>query len=300
MVAAVTLWLGAKVILGMIAAVLFVLIWKYLNKKSLGMQTLLDLVIKDHIRLLSMTIVVSTIPYIQVKDLNQKVGASNSHYLAMGALYAYQITVMALFVQMFVSNIIRYLAVFHQGFLNDIDDENIIRGTRIAIAMTSLTTVPLTDVGYKSVLYSHFSGIQSERITVPNSYPIKMMVALNLVSIVYTQLKIEYYKKKVDMLQPLLQRSQDDEEDIEIEEEPRWSLSTKRNIALCVVSVILVSIYTIYSHSNLEDDQNIERTIIKGLRAITIIQVVLTIIIPLIYIKNTKKLYLYFKQIFGI
>ena len=300
MVAAVTIWLGAKVILGIVAAVLFVLIWKYLNKKSLGMQTLLDLVIKDHIRLLSMTIVVSTIPYIQVKDLHQKVGASSSHYLAMGALYAYQITIMALFVEMFVSNIIRYLAVFHQGFLNDIDDENIIRGTRIAIAMTSLTTVPLTDVGYKSVLYSHFSGIQSERITVPNSYPIKMMVALNLVSIVYTQLKIEYYKKKVDMLQPLLQRSQDDEEDIEIEEEPRWSLSTKRNIALCVLSVILVFIYTIYSHSNPEDHPTIEGTIIKGLRAITIIQVVLTIIIPLIYIKNTKKLCLYFKQSFGI
>ena len=70
MVAEINIWFGAKITINIVSAYIFIRIWKYLDKKPFGMQTLLDELIKDHIRLMSIAMIVTTLPFVQIKQVS--------------------------------------------------------------------------------------------------------------------------------------------------------------------------------------------------------------------------------------
>ena len=106
------LWLDIKVISNLIAAGILVLIWKYLKNKPLGMQTLLDSMIRDCILIVAPNLITSNLMFIKFKE-------EYSHETAMILIKTNQFAMMAWFLQVFVTVTIRYLSIFHQGILTE-------------------------------------------------------------------------------------------------------------------------------------------------------------------------------------
>ena len=94
-----------RVILLILSLIFLNLIWKYLNKKPLGMQTILDQVIKDYIRLGIMGVIPSFL-------VTLKFVKSYAKPTAMAILKIYHFTRLTFVWQLFVTLTIRY--ILHQ------------------------------------------------------------------------------------------------------------------------------------------------------------------------------------------
>ena len=188
-------WFIIKVVLNLISAVIFIRIWKYLEKKPLGLQTLLDLFIKDHIRLMTIHMIVTTLVFVEIKQVFPEIEESLCHITAVTILCLFNFTIMAFFVQILTSTIIKYLAIFHQGYLDEIEERKIVWGTRFIVGVTAFTLVAFSGVGYKSTLYSHISGIELDEWVIPNHYAFKSILILDAVVLAFVQVKIELFKK---------------------------------------------------------------------------------------------------------
>ena len=122
------------------------LIWNYLNKKALGMQTILDQMVKDIIIINGMTFISSSLTMIKI------VKTPYNHYVAITLLMFRYFFVLAVFWQIFVTVVIRYLSVFYHSILNSVDEVKIIKISRLFVGLMSLISTFLE--GYENeVLY---------------------------------------------------------------------------------------------------------------------------------------------------
>ena len=290
MVAEINIWFGAKITINIVSAYIFIRIWKYLDKKPFGMQTLLDELIKDHIRLMSIAMIVTTLPFVQIKEVSPAIEDSTSHNLTVAILYAFNFTIMAVFVQILASTIIKYLAIFHQGTLNEVDDMKIVRGTRFVIGMSAFTSAAVTGVGYKSALYAHISGNEVNELIVPNHYAFKSILILDAIVLGFVQGRIEMYKRKIK--NNLANQSEAVEQGINNNEQTddfKIDFSLARKIASCVsLSVFFLLRFFLDS---VYENENLKEKFSKVMRTTTITNFILFLVIPLVFIIKTDNLY---------
>ena len=76
------------------------LVWKYLNKKALGMQTILDQMVKDLIRFHILVFFFSWLVYVKFQE-------TYSHYVALSAVMTTYFVTFVCFWQILVTTIIR-------------------------------------------------------------------------------------------------------------------------------------------------------------------------------------------------
>ena len=127
-------WLVIKIFQQIVSCLIFYVVWKYLSSKPLGHRTILDVLIKDNI-------IVCTTCFITVTFIYLKFVNVYSHEAATSILMINQSAMTAFLLQLMVTNVIRYLYIFHPGFLYQFNDQTITRMTRSFVGIGSIVSV---------------------------------------------------------------------------------------------------------------------------------------------------------------
>ena len=181
------------VVFGLLIVCVAYLVITYLNKKPLGMQTLVDQMVKDTIYLtVFYEITISIVRFIV--QFTRPI----SHSLAVLTTLVNHFAMMAGLWQLKMIFLMRYLYVFHYANLNIVDEKLVKRITRSSVGILATITILLAMGNVEnSLAYQHLTD--GDLIPVMN--PIIMTVIISLVIIIITQFKIEMFKKSVDAKQ---------------------------------------------------------------------------------------------------
>ena len=180
-----------KVICCAASCMIYYLVWKYLKQKALGMQTLLDLVIKDHILVQTFVNIMTTLPVIKTRYVCQS-NENCNHILALVMLHVGHFSFAVLLLQIFVTIGIRYMSIFHQTVLNDIPDKKVIRTCRIFVFCFAVMSNLLDNIGPGDHVYAYLTDTkttyQDEHV-----FSLIFIAIVNLIGIIYVQFSIEFY-----------------------------------------------------------------------------------------------------------
>ena len=103
---------------------------------------------------------------------------------------------MVYLLQIMILIIIRYLYIFHPGFMNETSDNVVILVTRSFLGLGALASVFLNDYGgeggleYNHLINSDFKKLQRS----PTLWLTKGVVISNILLLIYTQARIELFK----------------------------------------------------------------------------------------------------------
>ena len=97
------------------------LIKRYLDNKPLGMQTILDQVVKDWIKIFVGFNIIKWLFFVKY---------SYGHYLSLMIVLCHKFTNFAIIIQFIITVVLRYFYIFHQNVLNNFEDLKIILMTR--------------------------------------------------------------------------------------------------------------------------------------------------------------------------
>ena len=205
-----------KTLVDLVACGIFALVWMYINKKPLGMQTLLDQFVKDFICITILRDVASFFVFTKFTD-------NYSHQVASALIIFYHFAVFAFLNQVILTLVIRYISIFHQTELNDVNDQTVILVTRIINVSWAVIAHFIDDYQSGGPIYFFLTSVDTGSVS--TNYLIKIMFILVIVLGIIVQARIEHYKKKI---QP--QNYQDDQHG-------QYDLCSFR-IAIVIVSVV--------------------------------------------------------------
>ena len=181
-------------VFGLLIVCVAYLVVTYLNKKALGMQTLVDQMVKDIIYLsVFFEIILSVVRLII--QLTRPI----SHSMAVLVTLVTHFSRMTGLWQLNMIFLMRYLYVFHYANLNIVDEKLIKRIARCSVGILSTISI-LVMMGNveNSHAYQHFTDGDIP-VKIP---PVTIMTAIiSIVIIIITQFKIEMFKKCVDAKQ---------------------------------------------------------------------------------------------------
>ena len=177
------------------------IIWKHLNKKSLGMQTLIDPLIKDLIVLAFATLSMSSITTLGI-------GAPYHVTLAWVIIGAYIFVAHAMLLQNLSMVIIRYLHVFHSNLFEslDISDATFVSIIRIGNMLLSLAfaTFEYMDQNIEEVQsFKNLSGKDEDDSVKLNAKILKALGIANLIAIIAIHIRIEKFKGQDEQMKKL-------------------------------------------------------------------------------------------------
>ena len=249
----------------------------YLNKKALGMETLVDQMVKDIIYLAVFFEII-----LSILRLIDQLTRPFSHSMAVLVTL---VTIFKRLSELWQLNMIffmRYFYVFHYANLNNIDEKVMKRLTRcsVGILSTILTLMAKGNVENTHV-YQHL--IDGDIIPVMN--PVIMNTIISLVIIIIIQFKIEMFKKSVDSKQ--FDQLESGEE--QFGNCQYFKLETYRIEVLILVFGMLFTL-SLYWSIDTGGDLNL-----KYLLAI-VYEKFLRLVFTLICIKRSEKMFSFFKN----
>ena len=270
-----------SVVFGLLIACVAYLVVTYLNKKALGMQTLVDQMVKDTIYLAIFFEIILSILRL-ITQLTRPI----SYSIAVLFTLVNQFSRLTGLWQLNMIFLMRYFYVFHYANLNIVDEKLMKRITRSCVAILS-TILMLMSIGNveDSHAYQHFTD--GDSISVLN--PVVVLTAIiSLVIIIIIQFKIEMFKKSVDTRQfDQLETGEDQFVNCQY-----LKLETYRIEVLILVSGILLMLSFWFVNSTEDLD-------IKFFQAI-LLEKFLFLSISLICIKRSEKMFSFCKnQIFA-
>ena len=174
----------------LVIGTLVIQVWRYLDSKSTGHQTLLDEVAKDGILVFYLTIVINWLSWI-------KIGDNYNYYIALVLVKISQCSQVLTMGQAVIFNVVRYQYVFHFEHINSVDEKKY----RI-ISQTLSTTVAVIcgfiedrSKTYKMLNLIH-SSIDDEMY---HFTPITSVIfrLITIAIIVFLQIRIVVYKRKL-------------------------------------------------------------------------------------------------------
>ena len=185
-------------------------VWKYFDKKALGMQTILDQMVKDFILIGIFTHVTWFFVCVKFKNLYE-------HHAAFVLVLARHFTILAALWQFFITLVIRYLSIFQNPLLNNIDDKKIINATRILNAFLSVILTLMENLEH-GLNYAYLTN--QDLISTNQNFnnlnggvkSITIIAMLDLLFLIIVQFKIEIFKSKVDKRSEFNQIKEEDEE----------------------------------------------------------------------------------------
>ena len=173
-----------KGILSIKSLTMFKIVFKYLNKKALGMQTILDHTIKDFIRISIMNLVTSWFVLV-------KFGITYAKPLAYGIVATNYFSVTAYFWQIFVTLAIRYLSIFHSSVLDDIEDHRVIQWSRSFVGMAALVST-LVENFQHGTIFAFLTNQEDSDIKTKNvTNSLKFILVIDIITLILVQIKIE-------------------------------------------------------------------------------------------------------------
>ena len=277
-------WLTVKLILQIIVCVVAYVLWNYLASKPLGQQTVLDMMIQDHIITSIVNNFTSGLIYLKFSD-------KYSHDMAMTLLAANQAALMGYLVQIMMIIIIRYLYIFHPGFMNETNDNVVILVTRSFLGLGALASVFLNDYGgeggleYNHLINSDFKKLQKS----PTLWLTKGVVISNILLLLYTQARIELFKIQThpsESINNLNRRKR--------KFRNKHSLFGSKHVAITLVLVLVffLIILDLFIFPGSTDN------VTKVLRTRVISSLIMQILFPLLWIRKNKKIQDFFFRTF--
>ena len=259
------------------------LIWKYFNKKALGMQTILDQVVKDFILIR----IVDAIPSwtVTLKFENQPY----DYYIALAIVTSFYFTTMATFFQMFVIVVIRYLSIFHHTMLNSVDEIKIIRTTRLFVGMMSLIST-LLEAPWRGSLIADY--ITNKDVDIKNQLelkPLKFVIIMDLLFLVFVQVKVEFYNRMVDHQTESEEADEENQDGLEMNF--KYRNNTIRIVMLLFFLGLCIALFWIF---RIREDKIREEVKVRHLNRLWIFvlgQLIVLNIIPMILIKRNPNMY---------
>ena len=268
-----------QAIFGVMGLLMAYMVLKYLNHKALGMQTINDRMIKDLIYLSLLfwfdTTITEFIEEYKVNPLNHKV--------VLLILFLNAMTVSAGIWQMSVILMMRYMSVFYQNLLNNVDDCVVVRVTRSFVIITSIMSAIMIDFentyGYQLLTekdsdYDNLAAI-----------PILFAIFICMIILILTQYKIENFKKIVDS-QTLFDQLEASNHNQEFGCTNYRIINTNRiEVGVLSITVLFVLFMPLWKSDSK----------VKLLGKTLIVQFISTIAIPIIFIVRNENMYSYFR-----
>ena len=263
-------------ILGILVAKI---VLKYFKQKALGMQTILDDMIKDKIYL---SLLSCTFAY--VMDVTLEYAIPLNHYVAVPIFLCHQIIIISELWQLIVIAIIRYLSVFYHPLLNMIDESLLKRTTRTFVVFMSILLELMGDLD-NSNLFILLTGKFKISENLLHSKPFFCATVLLSITSLFTHYKIEKFKKYVDSQREfdLLEKGQENNAaDCEL------GLNTGRILASigCIINTIII----VYMFKKIEDHA------IRRHEALLLIHFFNLNVIPMILVMRNENIFNFFKN----
>ena len=266
-------------ILLIISFCIYYIIKRYLNNKPLGMQTILDQVVKDLINTLIVYDILIWL-YFGVKYTNQFIG----HHLSLIAVLCCKFTNFAVVMQIIISVVLRYFYVFHQNILNLFEDSKIILMSRSLLGIVCLI-VTLTEVPKAKYRHDYISLMQQEKSKqndIDND-DIIIVLILGLIITIFVQIRIELFKKMVDSKSESNQMEIGTTERMENEIDPELKKNLLRFAMAFICFVFLVMIDWL-----LQRRLDVEDIFVSRLRIYVIRRFISCIVAIILIIRNPK------------
>ena len=183
-----------QVMFGSLGTIIAYIALKYFNHKPLGMQTTLDQMIKDKIYI-SITFEVI---WVFIVNVTVEFAMPLNHYGGLLFTFIAQIFMTAIFWQLIMILVIRYLSVFHHTLLNLVDEDLILKIIRIFVLSASVISSVMGDLE-NSNLYPLLTDSNIENnVDWVLAKPVFTVVSICLVILIITQYKIEMFASEDD------------------------------------------------------------------------------------------------------
>ena len=169
---------------------LYSILWKYLIKKPLGMQTPFDQTIKD---LLLSSYVCANIS--SLVNLGFFVALPESLALFLVLLEIFM--AISMFTQLLSTVLIRYMLIFHASWANEVSDGCLIKSSRIVniILSTGLTGYEMAINDFRTGFSFHFlTGVPNEQKNLSLA-SVKTMTVFVLLAVLFMLIRIEVAKE---------------------------------------------------------------------------------------------------------
>ena len=258
-----------------ISFLMFYIIWSYLRKKLLAMQTLRDEMIKE--------LIISLIPLTLSTDLlNIDIGPISKEF-ALFLTYTRVALAQYFFMQVLIVTLIRYLIIFHGPVIDSIEDQKVVNFSRMFSTIWVFVTCLYSGLFQDFTKTHDFLAMtgqrqSSEKIDTHNSLiTLQFVLVLNIIVIIFVYVRIEIYKQK----DPLYTFAS-------------YNLRTIRTVVgitiICVLLLILRANGALF-HANFRN--SIERLLFHIILAFLCVNIV-----PVLMILNNKKIVIHAKNKF--
>ena len=281
------LWFIAKVIVNFIAIFIFYLYWKYLDNKPLGMQTVLDYMVKDFMLLNILAFFTSSLVYIKFQD-------NYSHEVAVTIIcFNYTTGGMAILLLLMATTIIRYMYIFHPGLMFETNDQTIMLLTRSFVGIGSIVCAFMENFTKGGPEYQYLTGTSDDGIRDINKFRILQGILLvDFLLLFLLQAKIEI--KSTNFTISLNGGPVTCQEN----EKKETKNSVFGNSTLAVTFVLLVVILCMVLEWTFFPRAIGSNLPAKALRTRVISNTILTVILPILWIRKVKNfsmfVYIYF------
>ena len=275
-----------RTILAIILFCLFYSVKKYLDNKPLGMQTILDMVVKDLLKILITGNAISFIGFGFGFGFGfEYINLQYRHYLALLIFGLWNCIQNAVLIQSIIFVVLRYLYVFYQTILDYFDDLKIIKCLRVFawIVCITLTVFEVSNMNYRF----EYGFITNQKLEIEiNAYKIRViLLILCLITTIFVQVRIELFKKTVDFKSESNQMEAGNAEIVENHMNFEMSNNTFRFVMMLLCLIFLVIIDWI-----LRGSKEADNVLLSGLRTSVIIHFILCNI-SFILVKRNPKMY---------
>ena len=274
-----------RIIFAIGMAVKACLIWTYLNKNALGMQTILDQMVKDIIIIHGMTFISTNLALMKIVE------NPYNHYVALTIMIFHCFFALAIFWQIFVTVVIRYLSVFHHNMLNSVDEISVFMTTRKFVGLVSLISTLWEVYDYEhQFIYIFLINSDIDTEVISRFKPFLIVLIVNIITLLFVQIRIEIFKKTVDQQNessPPVE-SPDEENQNCLEMAFEYSHNTIRIVLFIIFLVLMVVLGWMLNTTG-----EMQEIVDDRLRIHVCMQFILTNVIPMILIKRNPNMYKY-------
>ena len=173
------------------------MVLKYLNQKALGMQTILDQMIKDRIYLAMSIWATEIMVIISIEFMTPL-----KPYIALTITFLNRVCLIAGIWQFSAILVVRYLSVFHQNLMNCIDETLVKRVARSVVGFKSIISILISDLESTAI----FQMMTTSKVLKYGLNKLFIIAAIFcLIILIVTQYKIEMFRKSVDLRSQLHQ-----------------------------------------------------------------------------------------------
>jgi hypothetical protein len=206
----------------------------YLKNKPTGMQTLLDLIIKDLIIIATTYRVIVVIAIFLICNV-----APLNFWIACGITGLINLFLLFLFIDILIVIVVRYIIIYYNVHIDDISDTKLIRISRITIFASSMIFWSLSIIGFSSSGKGFFTALSQieGKFGTPNQ-SLGVIVFVDIIALILTQIKIEKDKHNNNNNSVILHNQN---------EFTNFSFSSIRCVTIAVLIIFLIVLAYIIS-----------------------------------------------------